>query len=88
MARPCRGGHPMRTDTPPQLLAHAPTGQAFEARRDCGTASPMPSPPRGTRAFLAVPGGITGYRVPGVASTTENAAQSVSSRATSLPTSS
>lgn len=63
----------MRTiRTPRKFARSAPTGQA-EARMasPLGTASPMPRPSRNAGSFR---GGMSGYRVPGVA-TTENAAQ-------------
>ena len=62
----------MRTIRTPQFARSAPTGQA-EARMasPLGTASPMPRPSRNAGSFR---GGMSGYRVPGVA-TTENAAQ-------------
>ena len=63
----------MRTiRTPRKFARSAPTGQA-EARMasPVGTASPMPRPSRNAGSFR---GGMSGYRVPGVA-TTENAAQ-------------
>ena len=63
----------MRTiRTPRKFARSAPTGQAeAQMASPVGTASPMPRPSRNAGSFR---GGMSGYRVPGVA-TTENAAQ-------------
>lgn len=63
----------MRTiRTPRKFARSAPTGQAeAQMASPLGTASPMPRPSRNAGSFR---GGMSGYRVPGVA-TTENAAQ-------------
>lgn len=63
----------MRTiRTPRKSARSAPTGQAeAQMASPLGTACPMPRPSRNAGSFR---GGMSGYRVPGVA-TTENAAQ-------------
>ena len=61
----------MRTTRTPRKFMRSPGTRQTEALAPLGTANPMPRPSRNAGSFR---GGMSGYRVPGVA-TTENAAQ-------------